>query len=398
VNALAVAPALDQTLLALQARPWELVLLGAQTKKPSGAHWDVTTYPVRLTTWIAEHGRNVGNVCHERTRLMVLDPDKPDLWREMTDELGEPGRPWVRTGSGKFHYYFEWHPRMPAKLTWRGQILGEIQRGNTTPGLLDGQQQVVLPPSTHPNGMRYEWLVDPVTEPLMALPPLWQAYLYEPEDDEPRRREPSPDVQRYLAAALRQPGAKRRGSGVKFQCSGCRAEGHDRHHDNAVVWASGRWGCAVGGRAHNAAIARQLGVTVDRPPSTPDAVPDVGYLEPVARFIAEDDPPQTYIIPELVPAGAMTLIHGIARARKSLAAFELALSAATGTAAFGLKRFTPSDKIVCLYIQEEVNLPRFGGHPRSHGSAVGVCHGQTQAASIHDGVQGAGRSDCPGER
>jgi glycerophosphoryl diester phosphodiesterase len=45
-----------------------------------------------------------------------------------------------------------------------------------------------------------------------------------------------------------------------------------------------------------------------------------------------------------------------------------------------------------------LNLPRFGGHPRSHGSAVGVCHGQTQAAGIHDRVQGAGRSDCPGER
>src|SRR5207247_7635546 len=29
-----------------------------------------------------------------------------------------------------------------------------------------------------------------------------------------------------------------------------------------------------------------------------------------------------------------------------------------------------------------LNLPRFGGHPRSHGSAVGVCHGQTQAAGI----------------
>jgi Sigma-70 region 2 len=49
-------------------------------------------------------------------------------------------------------------------------------------------------------------------------------------------------------------------------------------------------------------------------------------------------------------------------------------------------------------IDRLLNLPRFGGHPGSHGSAVGVCHGQTQAAGIHDGVQGAGRSDCPGER
>src|SRR3989442_12321467 len=46
----------------------------------------------------------------------------------------------------------------------------------------------------------------------------------------------------------------------------------------------------------------------------------------------------------------------------------------------------------------DVNLPRFGRHPRSHESAVGVCHGQTQAAGVHEGVQGAGRSDRSGER
>src|SRR2546425_11785343 len=45
-----------------------------------------------------------------------------------------------------------------------------------------------------------------------------------------------------------------------------------------------------------------------------------------------------------------------------------------------------------------MNLPRFGRHSRSHGSAVGVCHGQTQAAGVHDGVQGAGGPDRPGER
>src|SRR5213593_2428568 len=45
-----------------------------------------------------------------------------------------------------------------------------------------------------------------------------------------------------------------------------------------------------------------------------------------------------------------------------------------------------------------LNLPRFGRHPRSHESAVGVCHGQTQAAGVHEGVQGAGRSHRAGER
>src|SRR3989454_10899920 len=45
-----------------------------------------------------------------------------------------------------------------------------------------------------------------------------------------------------------------------------------------------------------------------------------------------------------------------------------------------------------------LNLPRFCRHLRSHESAVGVCHGQTEAASVHEGVQGAGRSHRAGER
>ena len=154
MNALAVvAPTLDQTLLALQAQPWQYVLLGAQSKKPAGAHWDVTVDPVLLTSWVAIQGKNVGNVCHELTGLMALDPDELDLWREMTDELGEPGKPWVLTGSKKNHYCVQWFPHMPAKLIWKGQIVGEIQRGNTIPGRTEGQQQVVAPP--HPNGTRY---------------------------------------------------------------------------------------------------------------------------------------------------------------------------------------------------------------------------------------------------
>src|SRR5581483_5058761 len=39
--------------------------------------------------------------------------------------------------------------------------------------------------------------------------------------------------------------------------------------------------------------------------------------------------------------------------RKSLAALELALAAATGTPAFGLRRFTPAAAVPVLYVQEE---------------------------------------------
>src|SRR5215467_539924 len=54
------------------------------------------------------------------------------------------------------------------------------------------------------------------------------------------------------------------------------------------------------------------------------------------------------------------------------------------------------DRDVAIFLI--LTLPRFGRHPRSHESAVGVCHGQTQAAGVHEGVQGPGRPDRSGER
>jgi AAA domain len=81
------------------------------------------------------------------------------------------------------------------------------------------------------------------------------------------------------------------------------------------------------------------------------------YIETAAAFIAEDDPPVPFLIPELLPIGMVMLIHGEPRARKSLAALEIALAAATGTAAFGLDRFTPVEPVTVLYIQEEDPRP-----------------------------------------
>jgi hypothetical protein len=66
------------------------------------------------------------------------------------------------------------------------------------------------------------------------------------------------------AAALRQPGAVRRQHGIKFQCPGCAAEGHDKHRDNACLFPTGDWGCAWAkdtdlGLSHWEAIGRALG-------------------------------------------------------------------------------------------------------------------------------------------
>lgn len=90
-----------------------------------------------------------------------------------------------------------------------------------------------------------------------------------------------------------------------------------------------------------------------RLPLHPSASVSVDYIEAVADFLAEEDPPTDWIFPDLLPAGVIMLAHGEPRSRKSLAAFELALSAATGTPPFGLVRFRPATSMSVLYIMEE---------------------------------------------
>lgn len=115
------------------------------------------------------------------------------------------------------------------------------------------------------------------------------------------------------------------------------------------------------------------------------AGPDASdYLEPIAVFLAEQDPPVRVVFPDLLPCGVILLLHGEPRARKSLAAFELALAAATGTAPFGLARFTPAAPINVLYIQEED--PRALTRPRVRRLVRERCGG-TLPATLHVAVR-----------
>jgi Bifunctional DNA primase/polymerase, N-terminal len=168
----------ELTVAAVRAKGWEVVRL--RGKKPVGAHWRITKDAGEVGRWISA-GDNIGLVCHQRTGVLVLDPDKALEWADMVDTLGQPCAPWVITGSGRLHYYVAWTGDLPAKLTWYGKVIGEIQRG-------PGQQQVVLPPSRHPEtGLAYRWIterlgflcepINPVDAPLPSLPGLWLAYL-----------------------------------------------------------------------------------------------------------------------------------------------------------------------------------------------------------------------------
>jgi hypothetical protein len=160
---------LDRTCAAMRVHSWVLVLLGARQKRPVHKPWPTTQDPEVVERHV-HGGENVGLLCGPASGVAVLDCDDPAAWEELSDTLGRLN-PWVRTGSGKYHYPIVFEPDLPAKVVWRGAIIGELQRG-------DGNQQlVVLPPSIHPNGQPYTWLVEPHAQTLAPLPGLWRAFL-----------------------------------------------------------------------------------------------------------------------------------------------------------------------------------------------------------------------------
>jgi hypothetical protein len=255
--------ALRQTLDAIEVRGWLVVLLQPRSKRPAGVTWNMTRDPGRIEAHVTRGG-NIGLVCGPDSGVAVPDFDQIEAARALFQKLG-PLAAWVESRPGRSHSYVRWEPGLPAKLRWQGQIVGELQRGSERVGVLS-HQQVVLPPSIHPEtGHPYRWLVDPTKEPLLALPASWKSHLgketEKPQDAAARRRPASVSMaaDNCTDSALRQPGARRRRNGVKFQCPACRDEGRDRHQDNAIAFDSGGWGCAVGGRSHWRPIGLALG-------------------------------------------------------------------------------------------------------------------------------------------
>jgi hypothetical protein len=253
------------TLYAMRHQGWRLVLLGPRMKKPATRHWVITSNIAVIEPHL-HAGGNIGLICGEETGVAVFDFDDLAAMTEMFAALG-PLAETVHTGSGKRHCYVRWEPDLPAKITWNDRTAGEVQRGASRDE--SRLQQVVMPPSIHPvTGEAYRWLVDPC-QPVTLLPDEWRVYLKGDDVPEPIPIRdttgiddfwagPAPDE--LLQRALQQPGAARRSSGaIKFQCPGCREVGRDRHRDNAIVFADGRWGCAVDA-GHKVAIAAALGV------------------------------------------------------------------------------------------------------------------------------------------
>lgn len=95
----------------------------------------------------------------------------------------------------------------------------------------------------------------------------------------------------------------------------------------------------------------------DEPPTPAQSIAESRYIESAEHFLSVEDPPQKYLVDELLPAGVLALLHGEPRTRKTWTALEIVLAVATGTAAFGLARFTAPAPQRVLYSSQEDGAP-----------------------------------------
>lgn len=147
---------------------WQTFQLKERDKTPLVKWADVATAEQNMLLGWWEHNpnANVGIACGKRSGIVVLDVDADHEGFESLAELAInygalPETPTSKTGSGGRHIFFK-HPGVEVRNS-----AGKLGRGLDIRG--DGGY-VVAPPSIHPNGNRYEWVVLPSNVPLAEMP------------------------------------------------------------------------------------------------------------------------------------------------------------------------------------------------------------------------------------
>ena len=147
---------------------WDVFPLKPRDKVPAVKWADVASHEENMAIgWFdTDPNANIGIATGSRSGVVVLDIDAEHGGYESLQAIIEvhgllPKTPVVKTGGGGEHIYFR-HP-------------GDVIRNSTSrlaPGIDirgDGGY-VVAAPSVHPNGKRYEWVVEASETPLADMP------------------------------------------------------------------------------------------------------------------------------------------------------------------------------------------------------------------------------------
>lgn len=158
---------------------WQSFPLKPRDKTPFVKWADVATCDTQmLNGWFDNYpDANIGIACGKRSGIVVLDVDADrGGYESLTALISVHGRlpetPVSKTGSGGEHIFFK-HPGVEIRNS-----AGKLGQGLDIRG--DGGY-VVAPPSIHPNGNVYEWVVRPSQIELADMPEWMIELLKEPE-------------------------------------------------------------------------------------------------------------------------------------------------------------------------------------------------------------------------
>jgi hypothetical protein len=149
-----------QSLAAIGCR---FVRLARGEKRPLGAAWQTkaTGDLTYVKQWMST-GSNVGLLLGPASGVVDVEFDVP-AGREQLAAFGvlDIATPTWRSARGE-HRLFRWEPWMPAAAVVHADDL-ELRIGGRA-------AQSVIPPSRHPSGVPYEWIVRPGDVPVAAFP------------------------------------------------------------------------------------------------------------------------------------------------------------------------------------------------------------------------------------
>lgn len=152
--------------------------LQPKSKKPTASWSQYQSAQVdrdQLEEWISTMPRmNVAIATGRISDLTVIDIDSEEARLWCIEQGGFPKCPIVRTGKG-WQLYFSYHPKLGNKASVGGQKLDVRGDGG----------YVVAPPSIHPDGPEYEWVVSALDCP-MPLIPEWFITLVESPEPAPK--------------------------------------------------------------------------------------------------------------------------------------------------------------------------------------------------------------------
>ena len=183
---------------------WSVIPVKPGSKLPAVTWKEYQTRPAtqdELSSWFKDKTVNeigIGLVTGKLSKIVVVDLDlykEASDGKQILDTLIK-----VRTGGGGLHGYYAWNREIKNQVNINGKAIDVRGDGG----------YVVLPPTVHPNGTSYRWIIDRglrISEALLGLPCLPEELGWWIEVTEPLRieeivgtKEGERDIQLYRAA------------------------------------------------------------------------------------------------------------------------------------------------------------------------------------------------------